>query len=202
MGVQNGAGAQGGAANGGAGDVGARLRALREDAGMSLRALARELGITPSAVSQIETGRLRPSIGRLIAITEALGVPLAAAFGAAGEAADDGGNLAVARAADSPATVLGTGVTFRRLSPRPVDELDFFESVYPPGAVSSAGEMVRHEGYEIGTVTSGELTVELDTETVVLGPGDSITFPCSRPHLIANRSADVPAVATWLIVHV
>ena len=34
-----------------------------------------------------------------------------------------------------------------------------------------------------------------------LAAGDSITFPCSRPHLIANRSATVTAIATWLIVN-
>ena len=59
----------------------------------------------------------------------------------------------------------------------------------------------RHEGYEVGTVTDGELTIEFENDVVTLAAGDSITFPCDRPHLIGNRSKTVTAVATWLIVH-
>jgi len=97
--------------------------------------------------------------------------------------------------------LLGGGVTFRRLSPVPTPGVEFFESVYPPNSMSNAhGELLRHEGYEVGTVTAGNLTVDFDTDVVTLAVGDSITFPCSRPHLISNRSA-VTAVATWLIVN-
>jgi hypothetical protein len=50
--------------------------------------------------------------------------------------------------------LLGGGVTFRRLSPVPTTGVEFFESVYPPNSMSNAhGELLRHEGYEVGTVT-------------------------------------------------
>ena len=42
--------------------LGARLRELRTASGVSLRALAARLGISPSAVSQIERGVMRPSV--------------------------------------------------------------------------------------------------------------------------------------------
>jgi ribosome-binding protein aMBF1 (putative translation factor) len=45
--------------------VGQRLRSERERHGLSLRELARRLEISPSALSQIETGRSRPSVGTL-----------------------------------------------------------------------------------------------------------------------------------------
>ena len=47
--------------------VGPRLRARREERGVSLRELARRLGVSPSALSQIETGKSRPSVGTLYA---------------------------------------------------------------------------------------------------------------------------------------
>jgi transcriptional regulator with XRE-family HTH domain/quercetin dioxygenase-like cupin family protein len=220
--------------------LGARLRELRTGAGVSLRALAGRLGISPSAVSQIERGVMRPSVSRLIAYVGAIGVPLSAVFETGIEKAPEGS--AGARAAEysaapqqtvperavsdgtgpSPAAGspgagqyqfairrswevapirLGGGVTFRRLSPVPTPGVEFFESTYPPNSMSNAhGELLRHEGYEVGTVTAGELTVDFDTDVVTLGAGDSITYPCSRPHLIANRSPLVTAVATWLIV--
>jgi DNA-binding XRE family transcriptional regulator len=57
-------------------DIGARLRAQRERVGISARALAREIGVSPSLISQIETGKSRPSVSTLYAITNALEVPV------------------------------------------------------------------------------------------------------------------------------
>jgi transcriptional regulator with XRE-family HTH domain len=205
--------------------LGARLRELRSEAGVSLRGLAGRLGISPSAVSQIERGVMRPSVSRLIAYVGAIGVPLsavfetgiekapegsagsrAAAFEAAAEAGGDPGavryQFAIRRSWEVAPIRLGGGVTFRRLSPVPTSGVEFFESVYPPSSRSNAhGDLLRHEGYEVGTVTAGELTIDFDTDVVTLAAGDSITFPCSRPHLISNRSETVIAVATWLIVN-
>jgi transcriptional regulator with XRE-family HTH domain len=204
--------------------LGARLRELRTASGVSLRALAARLGISPSAVSQIERGVMRPSVSRLIGYVGAIGVPLSAVFETGIEKAPEGSagaraaeyNADAERAAAVPGRFqfairrswevaplkLGGGVTFRRLSPVPTPGVEFFESVYPPNSMSNAhGELLRHEGYEVGTVTAGELTVDFDTDVVTLAAGDSITFPCSRPHLITNRSPLVTAVATWLIVN-
>jgi transcriptional regulator with XRE-family HTH domain len=205
--------------------LGARLRELRTGAGLSLRALAARLGISPSAVSQIERGVMRPSVSRLIAYVGAIGVPLSAVFETGIEKAPEGQagpdpagvdpvgtalagtapagqfQFAIRRSWEVAPILLGGGVTFRRLSPVPTRGVEFFESVYPPGSMSNAhGELLRHEGYEVGAVTAGELTVDFDTDVVTLAAGDSITYPCSRPHLIANRSATATAIATWLIV--
>jgi transcriptional regulator with XRE-family HTH domain len=57
-------------------DVGERLRAERERRQVSLRGLAREIGISPSALSQIETGRERPSVSTLYAIVSELDMSL------------------------------------------------------------------------------------------------------------------------------
>ena len=186
--------------------VGSRLRELRENSGMSLRELARQLGITPSAVSQIERGAKQPSVNRLLAIVTALGVPLTDVFSggvpASTDPADTLRGRVITRRADTAPVELEDGVIFRRLSPGAIDGIDFFESIYPPlSRASSQNALLRHEGYEVGTVVSGQLTVEFENEIVVLSSGDSITFSCSDPHLIRNASAEATAVATWLIVH-
>ncbi|NEE02394.1 helix-turn-helix domain-containing protein [Phytoactinopolyspora halotolerans] len=61
-------------------DIGARLRSERSRRGISARALAREIGVSPSLISQIETGKSRPSVSTLYAITNALGVPIETLF--------------------------------------------------------------------------------------------------------------------------
>lgn len=183
-------------------NVGLRLRELRRQQRMSARELARLLDISPSAVSQIERGVMQPSVSRLIAITDALGVPLAAVFSAASVAVDEhAGGVAVLRGEHSTAVTLSSGVTFRRLSPGRTPGVDYFESIYPPGAAAHAeNDLFRHEGYEVGNVLSGALTVDFDDERIVLRPGDSVSYPCSRPHRIHNTATE-PAVAQWLIVH-
>ncbi len=57
-------------------DVGRRIRARREERQVSLRELARRLTISPSALSQIETGKSRPSVSTLYAIVTELDMSL------------------------------------------------------------------------------------------------------------------------------
>ena len=186
-------------------DVGARLRDLRHQQGMSARTLARALGISPSAVSQIERGVLQPSVSRLIAMTDALGVPLAAVFDTSSDPVAETiatvGGFALQRADQASVVTLETGVTFRRLSPGRTPGVDYFESTYPPGSTAhDEGSLFRHDGYEVGTIISGELTIDFDEERVVLRAGDAISYPCSRPHRLHNTGTE-DTVAQWLIVH-
>ena len=67
--------------------MGQRLRAARQAAKMSLRELARRVGLSHSFVSQVELGRVYPSVGTLHAIVTELGLSLDSlmADGASGE---------------------------------------------------------------------------------------------------------------------
>src|SRR5436309_9847737 len=62
-------------------DVGPRLRLHREQQQLSLREVARRLSISPSALSQIETGKSRPSVSTLYSIVSELGISLDELFG-------------------------------------------------------------------------------------------------------------------------
>lgn len=64
----------GGTERSGSGLIGARLRARREASGISLRQFARDLDVSPSFISQLETGKAQPSVATLFAICEALGI--------------------------------------------------------------------------------------------------------------------------------
>src|SRR5438105_12088906 len=56
--------------------LGARLREAREARNMTLRELARRLGLSPSLISQVETGKSQPSISTLFAIVGELEIPV------------------------------------------------------------------------------------------------------------------------------
>src|SRR5437762_6841474 len=55
-------------------DLGPRLRAIRLRQGVGLRQLARQLDLSPSSISQIETGKMRPSVRTLYALASEFGV--------------------------------------------------------------------------------------------------------------------------------
>src|SRR5215468_4827932 len=60
--------------------LGARIKALRSERSLQQRQLAEKAGLTPSMVSQIESGRLTPSLPTLGKLAAALGVPIASLF--------------------------------------------------------------------------------------------------------------------------
>jgi transcriptional regulator with XRE-family HTH domain len=198
--------------------VGQRLRAERERHGLSLRELARRLAISPSALSQIETGRSRPSVGTLYAIVTELEISLDELFGsarvgdpggavagtatsAAGAAGESGASL-VQRRDSRKGLDLESGVRWERLTPTSEPDADFLYVVYEVGGASSRpGTHMRHMGREYGLVLSGRLrvTIGFDEEQYELGPGDSIAFESSRPHRLEN-AGDEPVEAIWFVV--
>ena len=201
-------------------DVGPRLRAHREQRGLSLRELARRLGVSPSAISQIETGKSRPSVSTLYSIVTELGMSLDELFGAAKPAppADDprspahqaaagrghrsqrSGERHVQRA-DSRATIdLESGVRWERLTPGPDHDTDFLFVTYDVDGSSSEGNRsMRHSGHEYGLILSGRLEVTVGFDHYVLGPGDSISFDSTVPHRLTNLG-DEPVHGVWVVV--
>jgi transcriptional regulator with XRE-family HTH domain len=191
--------------------VGQRLRAERERHGLSLRELARRLEISPSALSQIETGRSRPSVGTLYAIVSELEMSLDELFGsprtpaATSRAPDAGAEEAGATLVQPRDTRKGieleSGVRWERLTPTAEQDADFLYVVYEVGGASSReGTHMRHMGREYGLVLSGRLRVTIGfDEEHELGPGDSIAFESSRPHRLENAGSE-PVEAIWFVV--
>jgi transcriptional regulator with XRE-family HTH domain len=192
--------------------LGPRLRAMRNDRGLSLRELARRLGLSPSSISQIETGKMQPSVRTLYAFVSEFGMTVdevlfdqaPAPDGASVAVAESppalaGPGLAVQRAAGRPAIALNSGVTWERLMFWADEDVEFIEATYEPGGASSPDDaLVRHSGHEFGHVLSGTLRVVVGFDEFVLGPGDSITFPSSTPHRLHNEGSET-ARAIWVV---
>jgi transcriptional regulator with XRE-family HTH domain len=203
--------------------IGERIRAERERRGVSLRSLARTVGLSPSLISQIETGKCRPSVSTLYAITTALGVSVEDVFeeqpadGADGKAEPGAavvqeiteaavrfprtdGTAPVVHPGEREILELDSGVTWERLGHVPGSHVDFLRVTHAPGGTSSpAGRLMRHGGTEYGYLVEGELTVTLGFRSYRLRPGDSISFASSTPHTYRNEGS-VPAVGIWFVV--
>jgi transcriptional regulator with XRE-family HTH domain len=202
--------------------IGDRLRQARQARGLSLRRLAALLGVSPSLISQVETGRVKPSVNTLYALANELGISLdvllfmdtppvtavrgsARAFDAGAEsAADPPDSLLphdpVQRATSRMSIRLGSGVVWERLTTESLRNVDFLYVTYEVGGASSpADEFQRHTGQEWGYVLSGSLQVKIAFDEYVLGPGDAITFDSSTPHRMFNAGPE-PATAIWFVL--
>ena len=202
--------------------IGERIRAERARKGISLRSLARGVGLSPSLISQIETGKCQPSVSTLYAITTALGVSVQDVFGEAGApgARAAAGRVTAGQAAVPAPPALGevpetagpvvcpgqrevleldSGVIWQRLGRVPGSHVDFLLVSYPPGGCSSpAGRLMQHAGTEYGYLIQGELIVTLGLLPHRLTPGDAVSFASLTPHSYRNEGT-VPAVGVWFV---
>lgn len=197
--------------------VGDRLRQARLARGMSLRRLAEVLGVSPSLISQVETGRARPSVNTLYALASELGISLDVLLFMDTEppnrsARPDGAHGPVEavevlvphdpvqRAASRTTIRLGSGVVWERLTTESIRNVDFLHVTYEVGGESSpADAFQRHTGQEWGYVLTGTLTVRIGFDEFVLRPGDAISFDSATPHRLFN-AGDRPATAVWFVL--
>ena len=202
-------------------EMGDDLRAARRRRHLSLRDLAGRLGLSPSLISQVETGRARPSVSTLYAIANELDVSLdellfndAERGGRAAEAplsvvrADPHVGITQApanghpiqRSDDRKLIRLASGVVWERLTTESVPGIDFLYVTYEVGGASSPEhEFQRHGGHEWGYVLSGRLGVTIGFEEHELGPGDSISIDSTMPHRLYNRGT-VPVHGIWFVL--
>jgi transcriptional regulator with XRE-family HTH domain len=205
-------------------DLGHRLRVAREQKSIGLRELARRLGVSPSLISQIETGKTEPSINTLFAMVSELELSVnEIVFDSERDASDSsappagqaeaGGSRDQAKpgAADPPGSPvqrrtnrtsisLESGVGWDRLTAQPDHNVDFLLLRYPPGSESTPPHsLMRHNGMEYGYILSGTLEVSIGFDTYTIGPGDSISFDCTQPHRFAVVG-DTAVEAVWFVV--
>lgn len=190
-------------------DIADRLRMERTRQGISQRALAQRLGLSPSLISQIETGRSKPSVSTLYSLVNELGLSLDRLFGddetPLGDgpvrfAGETGEAQEVVRPHERHVIELESGVRWERLTSDHEEGVDFLYVTYDVGGASSAnGALMRHPGREYGHLLSGHLGVQIRFKEYLLEPGDSIAFDSTQPHRLWN-AGDVPARALWYVV--
>jgi len=195
-------------------EMGERLREARQARSLSLRTLAERLGVSPSLISQIETGRANPSVSTLYAIAAELDVSLdellfndrrpAEVATPARSEVPAGGTMAPAhplqRAADRHAIRLASGVLWERLTTLSEPGVEFLHVTYEVGGASSPLDAFqRHPGHEWGYVLSGRLQVRIGFDEYVLEPGDAISINSSIPHRLATLG-DEPVHAIWFVL--
>ena len=192
-------------------NIGPKLRQGRERRKLSVRGLARYVGVSPSLVSQIERGRVMPSVGTLYAIANELGLVVDDLFTDAqprSKNRDRNDDISVAdvvnpviKSGQREVITLADGVRWERLTPTPDKDVEFLVVVYNVGAESCPKDaLIRHGGKEYACLLSGRLGIKIGFEEFELGPGDSIAFDAQMPHRLWTIGRE-PAEALWVVLN-
>ncbi len=178
--------------------VGERIKGLRQERGLQQRQLAEKSGLTPSLVSQIESGRLTPSLHTLGKLAGALGVPIAALF----ETRPDG-RIHVSRKRDYPVIsfdgapekwhVLGTGLFQGKIRAVVSTIARKGHGVKTEKVIIAPGQM------KLFYVIEGKVALHFNGDRHVLEAGDSAVLDGGVPHGWENLGAG-QAKALWVIL--
>ena len=178
--------------------LGERIKTLRRERELQQRQLAEKAELTPSMVSQIESGRLTPSLNTLGRIAAALSVPIAALFD--GQAA---GRIQVTRRKDCPVvsfdgssekwTVLGAGL-FEGKIRAVVSTLD-------PRArgVTTDKVVIKPGKMKLFYVLDGTVGLRYNGQRQTLEAGDSALLDGGLPHGWENLGTRKARVL-WVIL--
>jgi len=178
--------------------LGARIKALRLERQLQQRQLAEKAELTPSLVSQIESGRLTPSLHTLGKIAAALAVPIASLFDSV-----TSGKIAVTRQRDYPKVsfdgsaerwaVLGAGLFDGKVRAVVSTLGARSRGVTTDKVIIKPGQM------KLFYVIDGRVTLHYNGDRHLLETGDSALLDGGTAHGWENRG-EKPARALWVIL--
>ena len=189
--------------------MGVKLRLAREQKGMSLRGAAKSLGISPSFMSQVERGKVMPSVVTLCSIANGLGIAVdhlirpekpAISLEDRVESIRSASDL-VQRRDTRKAIRLVAGVSWERLTALPDTEMEFLYVIFDADASFCPEDtIVRRDGKGYLYVVSGQLGIEIDFQPFTLIAGDSVSWLGEMPYRLWTIGAK-PAAAIWAMLH-
>lgn len=155
--------------------IGESLKNLRKERRITQADLASILGLTPGAVSQLENNITSPSLQTLVQLSSLFNRPLEHFIPTGGQDETKGYRLvrmetaAAAKHRNCEIKDMVTG-----------DEYPFKSYLITlPAENILKGPILFHKGTECIITFEGELTVSVDNESIVLGPGDSLVLKTS-----------------------
>lgn len=162
--------------------IGERIKRLRLKKSMGLVELGKHTGLSASFLSQLETGRVVPTLRNLARIAMVFNKDLSYFFDPEPRTL-----FRVHRQSDRvrlPQTGVGDpSYFFESLGYLVPDRtLDPYLAEFIPIKKSSEARSHVHPGFEFLYVLSGEMEIRHGSQSHVLSPGDSVYFDASTPH--------------------
>jgi transcriptional regulator with XRE-family HTH domain len=175
--------------------LGNRLRTARERARLSTRDVAARAGVSAGFISQLENGKCGVSVGVLKRIAAAVRISVA-------DLLSDEAPVArpVLRAHERPIFSSDSGLQKLLLSRPPIHQLEVYEGTFEVGGSTGPEAYAHDNAQELFYVLTGHIEISIASETLILGPRDSVEYLSSVPHRAVNIGA-TPAQAMWITSH-
>jgi transcriptional regulator with XRE-family HTH domain len=175
--------------------VGSNIQRLRKEQNYSLRDFGNKVGVSASFISQVEAGKISPSLSKLKGIAEGLNTTVGLLIGET----DHKNSSPIVKKADRRHTDhLGTGISVGLLStPDPFKQMEPILVKMEPNA-SSGTKQYQHYGQEFVTVLKGKIKISLNNTDYILNEGDSIYFNSNVPHSFENITDEI-VEALWVV---
>ena len=166
-------------------EIGGRLKAIRQRLNLSQRQLARQSGVANATISQVEAGKLNPTVSMLKKILDGVPMGLGEFF------ADDlQPQDRLFYRADELAEIADGGVSYRQVGTNlATKSIQLLKECYQPGAGTGKHSMT-HEGEECGIILKGRLRVTVGDDIATLTVGDAYYFKSSQPHTFENPGSE------------
>ena len=168
--------------------VGVNMHKERRRQQLSLDSLAAASGVSKAMLSQIESGKVNPTVATMWKIAHALGVEFESLLQGEGGRAK--------RFELNPAeritsfTTDRSGTVFRVLSPiRMAEDLEMYLVTLQPGA-EHRSQPHQDGTEEYLTMLSGEIEVTAGKNRAVLHKGDFLSYQSDVEHALSNPSGD------------
>lgn len=167
--------------------IGRNVRKERHERKLSLDELSLASGVSKATLSQIEAGKVNPTVATLWKIAQSIHVDLHALVMGESEKIRE---FSVSRGNDLPLLASAPGVEIRVLSPISfAEDTELYLLNMTPGAVLES-EAHAPGCMEILAVASGSFKVTAGKRSTVLEAGDVLTYQCDVPHRIENAADD------------
>lgn len=177
--------------------IGRRLQTMRRAQGFTLAGLAARADCSPSLVSRIENGRLLPSLSVLHKLVAGLGTSMASFL-----SGSETEGCTVVRAGDRKEVALDylglprPGVRIEQIIPHAAERMLQGSLLTITAGHGSAGDY-SHVGEEAGFVIEGFIELTIESQTHVLGKGDSFCFRSEIAHSFFNPGPS-DAIVLWI----
>jgi transcriptional regulator with XRE-family HTH domain len=153
--------------------VGRHIRQWRTERGLTIRALADASGLNGGYLSQLENDKASPSLDTLVALSEALGVPVSWLV------LDEAPTPRVVRFDERERWQGEGGIDMSDVTGTASHDIRIVSLTMPPGRRSG---LHAHDGEEGHLVLRGRGRFTYGDQVVELGPGDYMAFDGRIPH--------------------
>jgi len=162
--------------------VGLNIRQERERLNLRLRKLAKDINVSASLLSQIETGKVNPSLATLKKIADTLHTTIGKLIG------EDESiyNIPIVKKKDRILLDnMGHGINIELLAYQDINnQLQPYIINFKQKA--DTGGLNKHAGQEFGLIIKGNIEINLNGKKHILTVGDSFYFNANIPHSMKN----------------